>query len=151
MYNNRNLPQISIAGAVLFCPHCGQKIYDATDVLWVEKCPHLVYAVGSNETNTFWAVRYEFARAFIDKLLVSEFYLEATETSEDDPLSKEIQAAFIEASFDPYVDSVALEIGKFCWDLPHTMFPELLSNEACVFVDEHYHSVLYIAVDHGVK
>ena len=134
-------------GDILFCPHCGQKLFSFTDG-FMGKCAHLVYAYGWGDPNSFLSVRCDYAKDFLKALLASDEYKQSQIEDELDPIGDDDQHLFSTACFKPF-DRIATMVASFCLGFPESMFPSLFSESTVIFKDDRYYSGVHIAIDLG--
>jgi hypothetical protein len=144
---DRQFPRIRF-NEELFCPHCGTKLYSSTESI-ISQCPHLVSTFfWSNDQDFLVNMRSNYAKSFIDAMLISSEYRKHLDGIEMEPLSAREQNLLINGKFEPF-DEISNTFAVHFWGPPNDMFPNLLSDDTFIFFSDTYHSGVYFTIDSG--
>ena len=140
--STQTIPEIEI-GKVFFCPHCGEKLFIYNEP-YFGKCPHLILAYIWAPEDMFLAVRPDYAKVLLNKLIESDSYKSSLEDDELEPLREDLQERFLAGRIDPN-DQSALDLALY-FPNPHLNFPSLLPEYSAIFKNDGMYSGVHFVV-----
>jgi len=118
---------------LLYCPHCGLKLYDLESELFNGTCPHVVFNYCWADSDLFVYVRKDYGTKFIKALKASSEYKKRIADGEIEPITKSEEAVFLSGEILKDVNGVVDRITEDTQDkLTHQEYFEELCNENTV-------------------